>query len=352
MNDPVATPNFSQPNVYGPITAGQLYERTFGLLRDNFRLFFGIVLVAIGVEIVVSGVLGLGGMWSGRTGGASYAAKAVFLAPLALVGGVLVYVMTQIVQGALFFATQSRLAGRSIHVGEACRMALDKVGTIVGISVLVALRMLGYLLLIYFGLAVALFIVATIFGGVTHFAGQFTLRGPSAPTLGTLAVLALFGLVFFAIYLVCIFWLIARYSVSVPACLEEDLGATDAIRRSIRLTAKGKGRIYAALLGAFFAWMAITAVTVPFQVMAAATAARTHSISPATVGLLSLLLGAIRIVFSGFVIAFLGVATALCYYDLRSRKEGFGNIPPQVVPVISPIVPPDIFPSASADLPS
>jgi hypothetical protein len=57
MNDQTMIPNPSQPNVYGPITAGQMFERTFRLLRENFKLFFGIVLILVGVHIVAMGVM-------------------------------------------------------------------------------------------------------------------------------------------------------------------------------------------------------------------------------------------------------------------------------------------------------
>jgi len=58
MNDNVILPNSPRPNVYGPITPSEMFERTAALLRENFKLFFGIALVVLGVEIVVGGVLG------------------------------------------------------------------------------------------------------------------------------------------------------------------------------------------------------------------------------------------------------------------------------------------------------
>lgn len=351
MNDTLAVSGFSQPNVYGPITAGQVYERTFTMLRKNFKLFFGIVLVAIGVEVVVGAVLGFGGIWTRHAAGASSVAKVVFMAPIALVGGCLIYVFSQIVQGALFFATKAQLAGMPVNVGEACRLAADKVGRIVGISLLVALRMIGYLLLFYFIFAVLVFIVAIMFGGFAHFAGHFPVHSASAPSFGVYAVLALLGMMFFIAYLAGIFWLIARYSASIPACLEENLGVTDAIRRSIQLTAKSKGRIYALLLGVACVWIAITAVTLPIQFISASMAVKTHHIAPAMVGFIALLVAAFRIVVSGILIGFIGVATALCYYDLRARKEGFGALPPLNNPVVIPAIAPDVSQFSNTDVP-
>lgn len=351
MNDTLATPNYPQPNVYGPITAGQLYERTFTLLREHFKLFFGIVLVAIGVEVVVGAVLGFGGMWTRHAGGGSSVTRMVFMAPIALMGAALIYVFTQIVQGALFFATQSRLAGRPLNVGEACRLAADKAGKIVGVSLLIALRMIGYLLVFYFIFGVMVFVLALVFGGLAHFAQGLRLHAGATPPIGVYAVLALLGTLFFAIYMAYLFWLIARYAASIPACLEENLGVTEAIRRSIQLTAKSKGRIYALLLGAACLSIAIALVTFPVQFIALSMAAREHSMAPAAAGAVALLFAGLRIVIGGVLIALIGVATTLCYYDLRVRKEGFGALPPLNAPIASPAVVQDLSSLPDTGLP-
>ena len=53
--------------------------------------------------------------------------------------------------------------------------------------------------------------------------------------------------------------------------------------------------------------------------------------------LLSAVIGIVSIVMSALVMVFIGIATALCYYDLRVRKEGFGVVPPPppAVPIVA-----------------
>ncbi|HET9086283.1 MAG TPA: hypothetical protein VFN53_02055 [Acidobacteriaceae bacterium] len=349
MSDPLPAPNLPQPNGYGPLTARQLYERTFALLREDFKLFFGIVLVVIGVEIVVGVVLGLGGVWTRHTGAAGPIAKVLFLLPIGLVGGALIYLFTQIIQGALFFATRSKLIGPPLSVGEACQMAAARLGRIVGISALVALRMLGYMVLFYLGMAMVLVIAVASLGGATHFAGQLQQYAASPVPAGLYILAVLCGLVFLLVYLTFLFWLVARYALSVAACLAEDLTVTNAIRRSLRLSARSRGRIYAVLAGAFCLWIAVTLLTLPVQLMGAAMGAHAHHISHGA-EFLGLLLAAFRMVVSGIVIAFMGVATTLCYYDLRVRKEGFGaasgwnenGAGPVIAPDTSPLLNPDV----------
>lgn len=349
MSDTLPVPDLPQPNGYGPLTARQLYERTFALLREDFRLFFGIVLIVIGVEIVVGTVLGLGGVWTRHTGTAGPIARVLFLVPIALMGGALIYLFTQIIQGALFFATRSKLTGPPLSVGEACQMAAAKLGRIVGISALVALRMFGYMILFYLAMTMVLVIAVALLGGATHFAGQLQQYASSPAPSGVYVLAVLCGLVFLLGYLVFLLWLVARYALSVPACLAEDLRVTDAIRRSIRLSARSRERIYAVLVGAFCLWIAVTLLTLPVQLMGAAMGAHAHHISHGA-EFLGLLLAGFRMVVSGILIAFMGVATTLCYYDLRARKEGFGAASswndigpgPVIAPDTSPLLNPDV----------
>ena len=321
----MTTPESLQPNAFGPITPTQMFERTITLLRENFKLFFGIVLIAIGVEVVVGMVLGLS-QFGTRLSMSSLDAIAhvLLMLPLVLLGAALIYVFAQIVQGALFYATQAKLIHAPMTVGEACKLAADKVGKIVGISLLVMLRILGYLLLFYTGLIFLVFLAALVLGGLASISGQNLLRSVPAHSIGVYVLMGIFALMFLVLYLVLLLWLVARYAVAIPACLAEDLSVTEAIRRSIQLSMRSKGRLYGlfAVIGAV--WVAITLVTIPLQFMAGYEAATRHAISPAMVGFLYLCIAGFRILASAVLVAIVGVAVPLCYYDLRARKEGFG----------------------------
>lgn len=316
-----------------------MFERTAALLRENFKLFFGIVLVVIGVEIVVGGVLGGSGFWMSRfTAGDAPIMKALFVTPLALLGAALIYIFTQIIQGALFLATQAKLANRPMTVGEACRLAADKAGKLVGISVLVGLRILGYMLLLGFAFIVLFLVMGLVFGGFSHGLGHNPFQFGHGASVGLAVLFGLFLLVFLALYVCMMFWLVIRYALSIPAALAENLSITEAIRRSIRLSKGSRGRLFALFLAVAGVWIVMAAITVPMQLMATHATA-IHS-TTAFSAVLIFAAAAIRILFSWVLIAFMGVATALCYYDLRVRKEGFGTIPPVPVLEIPPIPPP------------
>lgn len=350
MNDNGVLPTSAPGNPYGPLTAGQMFERAARLLRENFKLFFGIVLVVIGVEIVVGGVLGGSGIWLSRAAAASPRARLLFLAPLSLLAGMLLYIFAQIIQGALFLATQARLKNLPVSVGEACGLAAEKAGRLIGISLLVALRIFGYLLLSYFVVGILALLVALLIGGVSDLAGHLQMHAGHLQLFRGGVLAGLLILAMFALYVAAILWLIVRYSIAIPAALAENLSITEAIRRSIQLTGGAKGRLYALFLAVAAVWIAFLAVTLPVQLLAAHATGR-HLVSPVWTTMLVVFLAVCRILVGGMTTAFIGVATALCYYDLRARKEGFGA--PMVAPVVEtlstmlPVFPDSAIPASS-----
>jgi hypothetical protein len=334
MSDQPIVPNSMPTNIYGPITAGQMFDRAFTLLRENFKLFFGIVLILVGVEIIFGGIMGGSAFWMGRSvSDAAPLARFLFIAPAFFVGVVLFVILVQIIQGALFIATQAKLAKAPITVGEACKAAADRAGRLIGIALLVLVRTIGYLLLFYIASVVLALIVALMFGGLRHVGGAVPFNFGHGASFGLIAVAILVLLVWLVLYVLLMLWLWARYILSIPAALAEDMPITEAIRRSIHLSRGSKGRLYALALGIFVLYVVIDAVMIPLQLMVRHPFNTHIGISAGVAGLFVLLLGIFSTLISAFVMALMGVGTALCYYDLRVRKEGFGVVTPPVVPV-------------------
>lgn len=346
MNDQAIVPDSSQPNIYGPITAGQMFERTFRLLRENFKLFFGIVLILIGVHFVATGIFGGSEFWMLRfNSGTPSVGRALLMFPIFLIGGVLFFIFILIIQGAFFIATRARLADSPMTVGDACKLAADKAGRLAGIALLVLVRIIGYLLLFYLVSVILALIIALMFGGLRHASGAVPFAFGRGASLGLIAIFVLVALVWLVVYLFFLFWLYARYSLSVPAALAENLSVTESIRRSIHLSRGSKGRIYAMLLAIMGLYLVIDAMILPVELMAVHPFHAPPAAIGAGTGFLFLLIGIVSIVMSALVMVFIGIATALCYYDLRVRKEGFGVVLPPPVVSVAPVeawpMPPD-----------
>ncbi len=319
-----------------------MFERTFTLLRENFKLFFGIVLILIGVHIVAMGIFGGSEFWMIRSNGGPPSVGGVLLMlPIFVVGGVLFFIFMLIIQGAFFVATRARISGTAMTVGEACKLAAEKAGRLTGIALLIIVRTIGYLLLFYIASLIVFLMIALMFGGLRHASGALPFALGHGASLGFIATALLFGLSWLVLYAVFALWLYARYALSVPVALAENLSVTASVRRSVDLSRGSKGRLFAMLLSIVGAYLVMDAVLVPVELMAF------NPFHPHPVGigvamgpgmlLLSAVIGIVSIVMSALVMVFIGIATALCYYDLRVRKEGFGVVPPPppAVPIVA-----------------
>jgi hypothetical protein len=310
------------PNRFGPFCAGQILERTAGLMRDSPKIFLGIGFLAIAAAGIAGMVFGFASLLLRHLNpDGSPAARILALAPLALLcfGGA--FIVAQVAQGAFFWATRSRLMDEKTSVGDACSAASHRLGTLAGVAFFVALRIIGYLLAFYLVFAIVFGILIAAMGGMR----VLVLLGPGhTGNTAAVALLLVLAFVFLVIYLLFLVWLISRYSLSVPAAMEEGLPAGDAIRRSIALSHRAKGRIIALLVFVFGVNIAVALVSLPVQLLALRGAGtHPHVASPAGLILIGLVT-VFRFLVAWIVSVFLGIGLVLCYFDLRVRKEGFG----------------------------
>jgi hypothetical protein len=158
-------------------------------------------------------------------------------------------------------------------------------------------------------------IIVVVLVGVTA-----TLIATRAKTLGQANVVTLvYGatglLVLFALPL-CL-WLTLRYSLAVPACIEERLGALRALKRSVFLTQETKGRILVLLLIVMAAQGTIVSafMTPIFVLMVRARGQASPGMTAYTLAVSALSSALIKPIYS--------IGLTLFYYDARVRKEGF-----------------------------
>jgi hypothetical protein len=158
-------------------------------------------------------------------------------------------------------------------------------------------------------------IILVVLGGI-----MATLLATRAKSLGQANAIALvYGatglLVLFALPL-CL-WLTLRYSLAVPACIEEKLGALRSLKRSVFLTRDTKGRILVLLLIVMAAQGTIASAFM-MPVFALMVRARGQA-SPAMTAYLL----AVSALSSALIKPIYSIGLTLFYYDARVRKEGF-----------------------------
>jgi uncharacterized membrane protein len=131
-------------------------------------------------------------------------------------------------------------------------------------------------------------------------------------------------MVFLVLALVLLPWIIyaifmaLRYSLSVPACVVENLKARKAIRRSTKLSKGARGRIFLLGLLIFIIQFGLVFAT-QFFFVAAAFNQPGHML-PVWMQVLQQIVGFFTNTFLGPILA---TGLALFYYDQRVRKEGY-----------------------------
>jgi hypothetical protein len=153
------------------------------------------------------------------------------------------------------------------------------------------------------------------------------------------------------------FWMALRLSLAFPACVVEQAGVWDALKRSASLTHRTKGRILLLyLLGVALNWILSIAITVPLSIAIFLIPASTnpqHAQTAATLMLLAVYAAAFAV--QALTRPVYGIALMLFYYDQRIRQEGFDIewmmlragllVPSQLPPQ------PQVLPSQPAQLP-
>jgi hypothetical protein len=251
-----------------PLSLGELLDRTFFLYRRHFLLFIGIAAVpylAILVP-VLAGLILYGLPAHSRPPSFVLAAEAVGIVLIILVV-IAVFVAFLYSAGASVFAISEIYAGRHPSIRGSFRLVRGK----------------GWILL-----------------GVMFLSGLIMIAG-------------FIALIIPGIYLMC------RIPLATAAAMIEDIGSSDAIRRSFFLTKDFAGRsalIY--LLAASLQYGVGLMFQMPFLVLTAVTAKQAHLI------LLWTVLGQVGGLLGGLLVAPVHtIGFALFYYDLRVRKEAF-----------------------------
>jgi hypothetical protein len=252
-----------------PLSLGELLDRIFFLYRRHFLLFIGIAAIPYLVVLipVLAGLILYGLPGHSRPPSSVLAVAAVVGVILIILVGLAVFVAFLYSAGASVFAVSEIYAGRQASIRGSFRLVRGKGWTLLGVVLLSGLIMIGGLL----------------------------------------------ALVIPGIYLMC------RIPLATAAAMIEDLGPSDAIRRSFSLTKDFAGRsalIY--LLAASMSYGVGLMFQIPFFVLIAITAKQSHLM------LLWTVLGQVGNVLGGILVAPVHtIGFALFYYDLRVRKEAF-----------------------------
>jgi hypothetical protein len=275
-----------------PMSTGQLLDHTVALYRRNFLLFVGFAVVGPTASVIYQ-LITIGSAVvpaAGRHAPGSHSRFGVSF----LIGWTILLAGMAIANAGTVRAVAAVPLGQNISIIRAYGALRGRITRVLGVFFLATLAS---------GLAtlLAVFVLAFVF--VILSLGSW----PRASVGATVAAGIGMVTVFLATYI--------RYALAIQACVVEDLGIRDSLKRSVQLSKGSRWRI-ATIYVVFLAlsWIA----TYALQYVALKTGTRLHNRTAAIT--LFYLAGFI----SGSVTGPLAtIGISLLYYDERVRKEAF-----------------------------
>jgi len=255
----------------GAFRVALVLSQAFGAFRAKLGIFLLMALIPLlTTVIVVIGVMALG---------FGFMAAGSSLVTILIVAAVLLVVVVYLVSQAMIaYGTFQNLSGRNFTFGDAFQHVFQRISSILGAVLLMALAAFGLPILVP---AVPAGLVGLIW-----------------PTGGFL----FFGLIAFITFYVAMTVLF----VTIPACTIEPLGPRASLVRSVDLTKGYRWKVFGLLL---IAWVG-TAIA------AGVLSGGARLVGGAVFGSL------VNAVSQLFIMAFFGVLPAATYSSLRKAKEG------------------------------
>jgi hypothetical protein len=313
------------------MTFGQILDRIFRLVRANVRPFLAIgifpIFVVIAFEAAVFGALFLAGFF------AHFPAHpnpdpTVFIwtiVPIYLLFMPIMFIVYGLYYGASTYAAVQADHGMKVTAGEAFRHAWSKLGRYIWLYFLrvliIALPILAGVLVIGLG---ALLLV--------YFSSNRDLSNPSPAALFFLIPLAILFYIGAFVYAIL---MSLRYALAFPACVHENITASQALKRSGKLTNGAKGRIfltvlviYAIAYAAMLILEAVALVLVAFGALAVGGHVQAHLPLTITLAVIAgIVILALIFLWSALLMAAYSIAFAVIYRDQCLRQDGLMTAP-------------------------
>jgi hypothetical protein len=285
-----------------PLTLGELLDRAWNLYRRHLLLFVGILAIpsiamlflSVGMQLVQPDM---------PTPEAAEAADPAhvfgalaWMAGGGLILGLVYWISYAIALGATTGAVAELYRGGQPTIAGSYDGVRGRWGRLAWLMLVLFVRLFGamFLLLIVTGVMVGLL---SIF----------------SPVAGAVLGIAMFAAAF-AVFV----WMALRYAVCIPPAVLEDLTASRALARSVKLTSGALGRVLVLMFFTVIVAYAGFALTQgPFMV--AAVMAGPDTSTAFWLNMAGVVAGSIAGAFTGPLAI---IAMAVLYYDLRIRKEG------------------------------
>jgi MFS family permease len=284
-----------------PLSMGELLDRTFSVYRRRPALFIGIMaaptVFALGLGLVVTVMTATQPGFNGRPFDPNQSP------PLALFVGLAIgYLAFTVLYGTAYIlalaasmtAVSDLYLGRQTTIRDAYAQLTGRVGRVLLLGVLLLLRIMA--------IGIGLVAVTAALAAILSF----------VPALSAIVLVVGMVAAFVVIAVVSL-----RYALAVPALVNEQSRAGDAIRRSIALTKGHRGRIFLLFVCAtVLTYAALAIFQAPFTLGANLAGAGTTTAFWLTMA------GVVSGTLGGMLTApVMIIGIAVLYFDVRVRKE-------------------------------
>jgi len=327
MNESAPRPSFG-PAHQLPMTFGQIFDRTYRLMRDHLRLFLGIAAVpCVAIFVVIGIVFGFMALEIIPQIAHKTATPPMFplYFPAALICAYLIFplIYALYMPAASYAATQADL-GVAVAFREAYAVGWRRFGRYLWLMILGILYTL---------IPVVACVVIIGLGALLLYITMGSSSGGSA-----VFVLIPLGVLLYVAALVISILMMLRITLAYPACVVEELPAWDSLQRSFRLTKGAMGRIFLVMLVVYAFTYLVSLVCVAVFCFVGALVALIAVLAHVTVGspafyvLIGLaILGYLLVLIATCLFSYAAFTTALAvlYHDQRVRKDGLLPVPSQ-----------------------
>jgi hypothetical protein len=284
-----------------PLSLSEILDKIFQLYRARFVLFLGIAAVSTTIEFGWN-LINLGqAQWLTRIH-VPVPTRQLISSGSIIAGWAFMFAAAAVCLAATNRAVSAIYDGEPTGIAKAFAASRSNWLRCIWVNTLTFLVAWGSLILVFLGA-----IMAVILASRARTMGQaYTITFVYGAT----------GLLMLAAFPLCI-WLTLRYSLAVPACVQEGLKTRQALKRSVFLSKGTQGRIFVLLMIVGSAQAMAGAVFLA-PVFVLVMRARGHA--SAAVAAYTLAVSALS---SALTKPIYCIGLTLFYYDARVRKEGF-----------------------------
>ncbi|MGD0631034.1 MAG: hypothetical protein ABR987_17030 [Terracidiphilus sp.] len=296
-----------------PSSLSEILDRTAQIYRSRFLVFLGIAIIPTAVLVAFAGCGVLAFVLTGLNTATPVAGLAAVLAFAALGMVVLpIFIaVTALATAAMSHAAARLFLGQAVTIRDSYKAVWRRGWQYIGVWFL----QIAAVWIVPIAAWIAAIFSSTLFGALAGRAGM----GVNGGIVAFFMFIVVAGLVTYGV------WMNLRLSLAFPACVVEQIGPWNALRRTSALSQGTKGRILLLyLLGAALNWIVTIAVWLPVTIVIAIVVGSGNPQRAEAVGTLAgFAIYGVSFAVQALTRPVYGIALVLFYYDQRIRQEAF-----------------------------